>query len=79
MVNFTEKLLLKNIVGINESLITSYLMNLRDEGYILPNTYRRLYRQSKGNLFRSIRYLDNYIKENNLAEKRLPSLLKIIR
>lgn len=29
IVNFTEKLLLKDIVGINESLVTSYLMNLR--------------------------------------------------
>jgi len=53
-----------------------YLKNLRDEGYISPNTYRKLYRQSKGNLFRSVRYLNNYIREHNLAEKRLPELKK---
>lgn len=28
LINFTEKLFLKNIMGINESLVTSYLMNL---------------------------------------------------
>ena len=29
IINFTEKLLIKNIVGANESLLISYLMNLR--------------------------------------------------
>ncbi len=29
IINFTEKLLIKNIIGANESLIISYLMNLR--------------------------------------------------
>lgn len=29
IINFNEKLLLKNIIGVNESLVTSYLMNLR--------------------------------------------------
>jgi len=53
-----------------------YLKNLRDGGYISPNTYRTLYRQSKGNLFRSVRYLNNYIREHDLAEKRLPELNK---
>jgi len=53
-----------------------YLKNLREEGYISAHNYRRLYRQSKGNLFRSVRYLNNYIRENNLAEKRLPELKK---
>jgi large subunit ribosomal protein L19e len=51
-----------------------YLKELRDEGYITPNNYRLLYNQSKGNLFRSVRYLSNYIRENGLAEKRLPEL-----
>ena len=53
-----------------------YLRNLRDEEYITPSTYRTLYRQSKGNLFRSVRYLNNYIREHNLAVKRLPELNK---
>jgi len=29
VINFTEKLMIKNVVGANESLISSYLMNLR--------------------------------------------------
>tara|TARA_Y100000991_G_scaffold214761_1_gene203275 strand:- start:1900 stop:3093 length:1194 start_codon:yes stop_codon:yes gene_type:complete len=29
IINFTEKLLIKNVIGANESLIISYLMNLR--------------------------------------------------
>lgn len=29
IINFTDKLLIKNVVGVNESLIISYLMNLR--------------------------------------------------
>ncbi|MHA2502353.1 MAG: 50S ribosomal protein L19e [Candidatus Kariarchaeaceae archaeon] len=53
-----------------------YLTQLREEGYISPNTYRTLYLQAKGNLFRSRRYLYNYIRENNLAEQRLPELSK---
>lgn len=51
-----------------------YLRQLRDEEYITPNSYRVLYNQAKGNLFRSVRYLSNYIREHNLAEKRLPEL-----
>ena len=53
-----------------------YLRKLRDEEYITPHTYRMLYRQAKGNLFRSVRYLSNWIMEHNLAEKRLPELKK---
>jgi len=53
-----------------------YLKDLRDGEYITPNTYRKLYRQAKGNLFRSKRYLHNYIREHDLAEKRLPELNK---
>ncbi len=49
-----------------------YLKKLRDEGYITPATYRTLYRQSKGNMFRSVRYLSSYIAERDLAEKKLP-------
>lgn len=33
IINFTEKLLIKNIYGINESLLISYLMNLRLNKY----------------------------------------------
>lgn len=51
-----------------------YLRELRDEGYLTPGTYRVLYRQAKGNLFRSVRYLNNYIAEKGLAEKKLPPL-----
>jgi len=51
-----------------------YLKNLRDEGYIDTLNYRKLYLQSKGSLFRSKRYLRNYIAEHGLAKKRLPEL-----
>ncbi|MCY3411213.1 MAG: 50S ribosomal protein L19e [Candidatus Heimdallarchaeota archaeon] len=51
-----------------------YLAKLRDEEYITPATYRTLYRQAKGNLFRSVRYLSNHIREDGLALKRLPEL-----
>ncbi len=49
-----------------------YLKKLRDEGYITPNTYRTLYLQAKGNLFRSVRYLSSVISERGLAEKKIP-------
>ncbi len=49
-----------------------YLRKLRDEGYLTPHTYRKLYLQAKGNLFRSVRYLHNYIAERDLASKKLP-------
>ena len=51
-----------------------YLQSLRDEGYIDTINYRKLYLQSKGGLFRSVRYLRNYIAEHGLAKKRLPEL-----
>jgi large subunit ribosomal protein L19e len=51
-----------------------YLKSLRDEGYIDTLNYRKLYLQSKGGLFRSVRYLRNYIAEHGLAKKRLPEL-----
>ena len=51
-----------------------YLKALRDEGYIDTINYRKLYLQSKGGLFRSVRYLRNYIAEHGLAKKRLPEL-----
>ncbi len=51
-----------------------YLKNLRDEGYIDTLNYRKLYLQAKGSLFRSVRYLRNYIVEHGLAKKRLPEL-----
>jgi large subunit ribosomal protein L19e len=49
-----------------------YLKNLRDEGFIECSTYRILYRQAKGNAFRSVRYLRTYITEHQMALKRLP-------
>ncbi len=48
------------------------LRELRDGGYITPHTYRILYRQAKGGMFRSVRYLKNYIRERGLTVKRLP-------
>lgn len=51
-----------------------FLKQLRGEGYIDTVTYRKLYLQSKGGLFRSVRYLRNYIAEHGLAKKRLPEL-----
>lgn len=53
-----------------------YIAKLRDEEYITPSTYRVLYKQAKGNLFRSVRYLSNHIRQNGLAIKRLPELKK---
>ncbi|MHA1344842.1 MAG: 50S ribosomal protein L19e [Candidatus Heimdallarchaeaceae archaeon] len=51
-----------------------FLKQLRDEGYVDTKTYRQLYLQSKGGLFRSVRYLRNYIAEHGLSKKRLPEL-----
>ena len=51
-----------------------YLRKLRDEEYITPATYRLLYRQAKGNMFRSVRYLSNHIRDSDLAIKRIPEL-----
>ena len=51
-----------------------YLKSLRDEGYIDTINYRKLYLQAKGGLFRSVRYLRNYIAEHGLAKKRLPEM-----
>jgi len=51
-----------------------FLKQLRDEGYIDTLIYRKLYLQAKGGLFRSVRYLRNYIAEHGLAKKRLPDL-----
>ncbi|MHA1222408.1 MAG: 50S ribosomal protein L19e [Candidatus Heimdallarchaeaceae archaeon] len=51
-----------------------YLKKLRDDGYIDTKNYRKLYLQSKGGLFRSVRYLRNYIAEHGMAKKRLPEL-----
>jgi len=49
-----------------------YLRKLRDEEYITPADYRILYRQSKGNLFKSVRFLANHIRDTGLAKKRIP-------
>lgn len=51
-----------------------FLRQLRDEDYIDTKTYRKLYLQAKGGLFRSVRYLRNYIAEHGLAKKRLPEV-----
>jgi large subunit ribosomal protein L19e len=51
-----------------------FLQQMRDEGYIDTQNYRKLYLQAKGGLFRSVRYLRNYIVEHDLAKKRLPEL-----
>ncbi|MHA2170393.1 MAG: 50S ribosomal protein L19e [Candidatus Kariarchaeaceae archaeon] len=49
-----------------------YLKKLRDEGYITSTDYRKLYLQAKGNLFRNVRFLANYIRESGIAKKRIP-------
>ena len=49
-----------------------YLKRLRDDEYISPNTYRSLYKQSKGNHFRSVRFLGNNIRESGVSLKRIP-------
>jgi len=49
-----------------------YLQKIRNTEFITPATYRMLYRQAKGGMFRSVRYLSSYISERDLAEKKLP-------
>ena len=49
-----------------------YLTKLRAEGYITRRNYQILYKQAKGNSFRSVRYLSNVIVERKLEEKTLP-------
>jgi len=49
-----------------------YLKKLRDDEYITANAYRLLYNQAKGNLFRSVRFLSNHIRESSIAVKRIP-------
>lgn len=53
-----------------------YLKKLREEEYITPKTYRQLYKQAKGNLFRSLRYMHSFIQERDLAEKKLPEFTR---
>ncbi|MFV2013800.1 MAG: 50S ribosomal protein L19e [Candidatus Heimdallarchaeota archaeon] len=49
-----------------------YLRKLRDGEYISAGDYRILYNQSKGNYFRSVRFLSNHIRESGLTLKSLP-------
>lgn len=49
-----------------------YLKSLREGGYITSTTYRALYTKAKGNYFRSVRFLGNYIRESGEALKRIP-------
>ena len=42
------------------------LRRLRERRVITVNTYRSLYRKTKGGEFRSIAELERYITENNL-------------
>lgn len=46
----------------------TYLKYLRDKDMIDSQTYRRLYRLSKGNAFRSLSDLKRYIDENKLMK-----------
>ncbi len=52
--------------------LRKHLRKLKEEGYIDVKTYRLLYRRAKGNVFRSVSYLNLYINEHGLAKKRLP-------
>lgn len=49
-----------------------FLLKLRNEEYISSTDYRKLYRQAKGNYFRSVRFLSNYIRESGMAKRRFP-------
>ncbi|MDY6779501.1 MAG: 50S ribosomal protein L19e [Halobacteria archaeon] len=42
------------------------LKRMRDDGEITPSEYRELYNKAKGNEFRSVRYLRNYV--DNMEE-----------
>lgn len=49
-----------------------YLKKLREADYITPTTYRDLYYKAKGNYFRSVRFLSNFIREGGHSLKRIP-------
>ncbi len=45
------------------------LKTLRDRKIITPSTYRKLYREAKGNMFHNVAHLERYIKEENLTRR----------
>jgi large subunit ribosomal protein L19e len=57
----------------------AYLKVLRDKNFIDKGTYRMLYSQAKGGMFRSASYLRMYIQDHRLSKKRLPEVEKVIR
>jgi large subunit ribosomal protein L19e len=46
------------------------IAGLKEKGTVSPDTYRALYRKSKGGFFRSRRHIKLYIEENNLFIKK---------
>lgn len=48
----------------------AFIQELRDKGYLLPVTYRMLYRKVKGGFFRSRRHVKLYIEEQKLVQKK---------
>ena len=42
---------------------------LRDRKIITTSTYRKLYREAKGNMFHSVAHLERYINEKNLTRR----------
>ncbi len=67
----------KKRIWINKiRLQRAYLRQLRDEGYLTPTDYCKLYRQAKGNMFRSKAYLRTHIEDHGLSQKRLPEIQK---
>jgi large subunit ribosomal protein L19e len=49
--------------------IRSRLKILRDRKTITASTYRKLYKEAKGNMFHSVNHLERYIKEHNLTRR----------
>lgn len=47
----------------------SFIKKLRTKKRILPDTYKKLYRMIKGNLFRSKRHIKIYLEEHSLFKK----------
>ncbi len=48
----------------------SFLQELRAKGIVNQESFKNLYRKSKGGFFRNKRHIKIYIEENNMVQKR---------
>ncbi|TFF99814.1 MAG: 50S ribosomal protein L19e [Promethearchaeota archaeon] len=49
--------------------IRAHLKEMRDRKQIAKSTYRKLYKNAKGGMFRSVAHLNRYIEENDLMRR----------